>query len=144
MNVRLVRRSDADALAKLSGELGYPSSATDMRIRLGATLAHPDHATFVAEHPDLGIVGWVHVFAALRLESGSFAEIGGLVVGKGQRKSGVGRALVEQAEEWSWERGLQMLRVRTNTAREGAHLFYLNLGFHKTKSQTVFSKTLSD
>lgn len=144
VNVRLVRRADADALARLSKELGYPSSTADMRIRLGATLAHPDHAVYVAEHPDLGIVGWIHVFAALRLESGAFAEIGGLVVSEGQRKSGVGRALVEKGEDWSWERGLQMLRVRTDSKRTGAHLFYRNLGFREIKSQHVFAKTLSD
>lgn len=144
MHIRLVQRDDAGALARLTEDLGYSSSLAEMRIRLGAVLAHPDHAAFVAELPDLGLVGWIHVFAALRLESGSFAEIGGLVVAAGHRGGGVGRALVEEAENWCWERGLSMLRVRTNTRREDAPVFYRALGFAATKTQTVFVKQLED
>lgn len=142
MNVRLVRRTDAEPLARLSSELGYSTTATEVRIRLGAILAHPDHAAFVAEHPDLGLLGWIHVFASLRIESGSFAEIGGLVVTEAQRKSGVGRALVEVAEKWTWERGLTRLRVRTNVNRDQAAPFYRKLGFREIKAQKVFVKEL--
>lgn len=142
VNVRPVVRSDAEALARLSGELGYPASVGELTSRLGAVLAHPDHSAYVADHPQLGLIGWIHVFAALRLESGSFAEIGGLVVAEGQRGTGVGRALIERAEEWSWERGLTTLRVRTSTHRDGAHAFYRRLGFHASKTQTVFIKQL--
>lgn len=142
MNVRLVRRTDAEALARLSGELGYPTTDTEVRIRLGAILAHPDHAAFVAEHPDLGLLGWIHVFASLRIESGSFAEIGGLVVTEPQRRTGVGQALVEVAEQWSWERGLTMLRVRTSVSRTESHRFYRKLGFREIKAQKVYVKEL--
>jgi GNAT superfamily N-acetyltransferase len=142
VNVRLVRRTDAEALARLSGDLGYTTSDTEVRIRLGAILAHPDHAAFVAEHPDLGLLGWIHVFASLRIESGSFAEIGGLVVMEAQRRTGVGRALVEVAEQWTWERGLTMLRVRTNVNRSEAHDFYRKLDFREIKTQKVFVKEL--
>jgi len=144
MHVRLVQRADAEGLARLSAELGYPSSLAEIRSRLGAVLAHPDHAAYVAEHPDLGLLGWIHVFAGLRLESGSFAEIGGLVVAAGHRRTGVGRALVEQAEGWCWERGLSTLRVRTRTRRQDAHAFYRGLGFEAVKTQTVFVKELAD
>jgi GNAT superfamily N-acetyltransferase len=142
VNVRLVRRTDAEALARLSGDLGYTTSDTEVRIRLGAILAHPDHAAFVAEHPDLGLLGWIHIFASLRIESGSFAEIGGLVVMEAQRRTGVGRALVEVAEQWTWERGLTMLRVRTNVSRSEAHDFYRKLDFREIKTQKVFVKEL--
>jgi GNAT superfamily N-acetyltransferase len=142
VNVRLVRRTDAEALTRLSGELGYTTSDTEVRIRLGAILAHPDHAAFVAEHPDLGLLGWIHVFASLRIESGSFAEIGGLVVMEAQRRTGVGQALVEVAEQWTWERGLTMLRVRTNVNRSEAHDFYRKLDFREIKTQKVFVKEL--
>lgn len=142
MNVRLVRRTDASPLARLSEELGYSALVDEVRIRLGAVLAHPDHAAFVAEHPDLGVVGWIHVFAALRIQAGSFAEIGGLMVAESHRETGIGRQLVDKAEEWSWQRGLSMLRVRSHTKRMDARAFYQRLGFREVKTQRVFVKEL--
>ncbi len=145
MQMREAVAADVPALAALAGELGYPSSEGEVGERLRRLLAHSDlHAVFVAEGEAAGeAAGWIHVFAAHRLESEPFAEIGGLVVGAASRGGGLGEALVGRAEAWARERGLAHLRVRSNVVRERAHRFYERLGFERLKSQVVLAKELA-
>lgn len=140
MKIRNAKKSDAKALAGLAGELGYPTSATEMESRLENIILERRNAVFVAEL-DL-VVGWIHVSLIQSLESGSFAEIRGLVVKESRRNAGVGTALVAAAESWALKNGCRQIRVRTNSVREKAKTFYKNLGFQQKKTQEVFDKIL--
>jgi predicted N-acetyltransferase YhbS len=135
MRIRPAKAGDAGAIAALSGELGYPADAGDVARRLRWVTEAHDHVAFVAED-DGQVVGWIHVFSALRLESEQFAEIGGLVVAESHRRRGVGRLLCERAVWWAEVLNLETLRVRTRVERE-AHLFYRRVGFRETKQQRV-------
>src|SRR6266404_2533465 len=92
MKIRKARRGDAERIARLSGELGYPASAAQVATRLRQLTPVSKHAVFVAESPDAatGVVGWVHVSVAHLLESDIRAEVNGLVVAEGQRSAGAG------------------------------------------------------
>jgi len=140
--IRSARHEDSEVLAGLSGELGYPTDRAELAERLSGLLDRSDHAVAVAVDPEGGVVGWVHAFAAYRLESAPFAEIGGLVVSEAARGEGVGRRLVEAAEEWATEQGLGSMRVRSNVVRQQAHAFYRHLGYESLKEQAVFRKVL--
>lgn len=142
MLLRPPHLQDAPVLARLAGELGYPTTADEVLGRLQHLLGDPEHALFVTEDAHAGVTGWIHVFIGHRLESGSFAEIGGLVVAEGRRGSGAGARLVAAAESWALERGLTEIRVRSNVVREGAHRFYERLGYRRVKSQAVFARDL--
>jgi GNAT superfamily N-acetyltransferase len=76
------------------------------------------------------------------LESGYRVEIVGLIVGEGYRRSGIGRALVRQAERWALNIGSDTMVVRSNTKRIGSHNFYPALGFSGVKTQAVYQKRL--
>jgi len=69
------------------------------------------------------------------------AEIGGLVVEEGWRGSGIGRRLMQQAEQWAQEQGCWAMHVRSNILRERAHRFYERLGYQSIKTQRVFRRT---
>ncbi len=139
--IRPAGEDDAPAIAGLSGQLGYPSSVADSAERLKTVLGSTEHGVFAACDGD-DVVGWVHVFLALRVESGPFAELGGFVVSASHRRRGVGRALLAAAEDWAASRGVRKLRVRSRLEREDARAFYENLGFSVTKAQRVFDKCL--
>jgi GNAT superfamily N-acetyltransferase len=96
---------------------------------------------YVAE-ADGTVVGWLHVFASVRLESVATAEIGGLIVDQAQRGKGVGERLVEEAEGWAQRLGLSRIRVRTRATRTEAHRFYAREGYRRTKLQHVLDKEL--
>ena len=89
------------------------------------------------------IVGWVHVQATYLLECDARAEIWGLVVADKARGTGVGRRLVEAAEEWALMRGLGVMAVRSNNLRTEAQGFYEHLGYTVTKTQNAFRKNLT-
>jgi GNAT superfamily N-acetyltransferase len=142
IRVRLARAGDAVALADLCTQLGYPSTPAELVERLESILGHPDHVVFVAELETGGVAGFLHAFSGMILETGSRAEILGLVADAAQRGQGIGRSLVTEAERWAQSKGHQMLHVRCNVLRTRAHTFYEGLGFRCSKTQKNFQKAL--
>ncbi len=74
VTVRHATLDDAATLAVLAGQLGYPSTETDLRARLTQVFASPADAVLV-EMTDERIVGWIHVAEVVSVESEMFAEI---------------------------------------------------------------------
>src|SRR5512140_623858 len=101
MLIRNARPEDAEALSILSAELGYPVEPEVMRERIVDLPA--GHAVFVAESGK--VVGWIDVGLVFHLQSGTRAEIGGLVVSADARNQGVGRRLLDHAEQWAAAKG---------------------------------------
>jgi GNAT superfamily N-acetyltransferase len=144
IKIRKARRGDAERIAQLSGELGYPASAAQIAVRLRQLTPVSKHAVFVAESPEAGtgVVGWVHVSVSHLLESDARAEVNGLIVADGQRSAGAGAKLLEAAESWARHRGCQGMNVRSNVIRERAHKFYERQGYEHYKTQKAFRKLL--
>jgi GNAT superfamily N-acetyltransferase len=135
---------DVRRVAALCGELGYPSTPAEVAARFEALAPRRDQALLVAENETGEAAGWLHVHEALTIEAGPWAEIGGLVVGAGDRARGVGRLLVEAAERWAAEHGYGEIRVRSNVVRQAAHEFYRRLGYEVVKNQLNFRKPLGE
>lgn len=144
MDVRLkkITIKDAAAITSLIRQLGYESSITDTAQRIKSILPDPQHFAVVAE-VDNKIVGWIHAFITVHLQSNSFAEIGGMVVEENFRGKGIGKKLIDEAEKWAIKQNINKLRVRSNTIRKDAHQFYLNRGFALTKEQKIFDKQIN-
>ncbi len=139
---RPARLEDAPAMAALSDQLGYPSSAEEMQERLRAILGQEEHAVFVAERNGR-VVAWIHVFLLRLVEANPEAEIGGLIVDEECRGQGIGRTLVRLAEDWARSLGCATIAVRSNVVRERTHRFYEGLGYGRVKAQYTFRKPLS-
>jgi len=142
ITMRTAIPDDAESIARLSGELGYPTTAADARRRLFDIKTAETHAVMVAEDAPGSVVGWIHVFRSPRLGGEPFAELGGLVVTESLRGHGIGSRLVAETERWAADRGIATLRIRTRTTRNDARLFYEDLGFVLTKTQVVFERQL--
>lgn len=141
----LIRRAgpeDAERIADLSGQLGYPASAQQIRQRLQTILTNGRHAVYVAQRADGTVIGWIHIYLCPLVEVALQAEIGGLIVDEQQRGQGIGQRLLEAAERWAAERECTAVTVRSNIIRERAHRFYTRLGYRLVKTQRVFTKTL--
>jgi GNAT superfamily N-acetyltransferase len=139
---RPARLSDAPAIARLCGQLGYPSTTQEIEARLRAVERNPEHAIFVAEGAAGDVIGWVHVFLLRSLEAGTRAEVGGLVVDEAHRSQGAGQQLLECAEKWARESGCCSIALRSNVIRERAHAFYERFGYRVLKTQKAFRKDL--
>jgi GNAT superfamily N-acetyltransferase len=138
--IRAATSRDAQAISPLIADLGYPATPAETTARLDRVLGTPGHRVLVAESHDKKIIGWVHVFGAVRVESDPFAELGGLVVAKKFRGCGAGTRLVNAAGTWASVNGFSKLRIRSRTERSGAHAFFESLGFAFFKNQKIFER----
>jgi GNAT superfamily N-acetyltransferase len=142
VKIRKVKQADAERIAILSVQLGYPVTTKEMATRLRRAMKMKEVACFVAETKEDGVIGWVHVTATSLLEVEQRAEVNGLVVDEQVRSRGAGARLLEAAEAWAREAGCVGMSVRSNVIRERAHGFYLRQGYEHYKTQKAFRKAL--
>jgi GNAT superfamily N-acetyltransferase len=142
MKIRKARSRDAERLAELAGQLGYPSTTSQLRERLSSLKPAQHHAVFVADVPGAGVVGWLHVSVSPLLESDLRAEVNGLVVDERHRSIGAGAQLLDAAEKWAKLRRCKSMSVRSNVIRERAHKFYERNSYEHYKTQKSFRKSL--
>jgi len=140
--MRRARVSDAARIAELSGQLGYPATEKQIKIRLRDVIKDREAACFVAESRDGGVIGWIHVSTTPLLEVERRAEVNGLVVDEAARSSGAGAMLLGGAEKWARGKRCKSMSVRSNVLRERAHGFYLGNGYEHYKTQKAFRKGL--
>jgi len=105
VTVREARQEDADAIAELLGELGYPADAATVRDRL-ARMGSAD-AVLLA---DGGLVALHRI--PLLAEGGGLARITAPVVAERQRRTGLDEALLAAAEDLARRWGCDRLRSR--------------------------------
>jgi predicted N-acetyltransferase YhbS len=141
ISVRLARDADAERIAQLSCMLGYTATSEVISERLRTVVASENDLILVAMS-DSGVVGWLQAHASQPIESGFRVEIIGLIVSPDVRRSGIGRLLVDHAEEWARKLGAGAIVVRSNVQRVESHAFYPALGYTASKTQTVYRKTM--
>jgi GNAT superfamily N-acetyltransferase len=96
-------------------------------------IADPDAGLFVAESEGR-IVGLVDVRIhetppVPMLVPRRYAIIDAIAVRKGHQRKGVGRALMERAEQWAHDRGLSEVSLNVWEFNRGAIEFYERLGY---------------
>jgi GNAT superfamily N-acetyltransferase len=138
--IREATPADAEALAVLSGQLGYPADAPAILRRL-ADIADRG-VVLVAVDPRGAVCGFAHAEPRRLLIAEPFVELAALVVSETARGSGAGAALLAAVETWTRGQGIAGVRVRSNVLRERAHRFYLREGYAERKRQAVFLKRL--
>ncbi|HET8625802.1 MAG TPA: GNAT family N-acetyltransferase [Thermomicrobiales bacterium] len=122
-----------------------PDAPRFNRDELAELLANDNCLVVVAEHENAA-VGFIE--ASVRLPERSdeagipWCGINNLVVASQWRRKGVGRRLVEAAEEWARRKQLVQARLEVFEFNDGARALYEMLGYHTLSSQLV--KSLSD
>lgn len=64
------------------------------------------------------------------------------MVDEDRRHGGIGRLLMQQAEQWAREKVCWAVHVRSNVVRKDAHAFYETIGYRRIKTQFTFRKAL--
>lgn len=144
MNIlsRKATLNDSGFIAELSGQLGYKTSANNMLKRLTGLVNNTNHGVFVAVD-DEAVVGWIHAFYSVTVESDPLVEIAGLVIDKAHHRKGIGQMLVNKVIAWTGTKDIGRIRVRSQVKRKEAHLFYQRIGFTEVKEQKVFDLGLT-
>lgn len=141
-SVRFPEPLDFKRMAELAGQLGYTCTTDQVRARL-SEIRHANECTvYVAEIARGQIAGWIGVYIFRSVEMDKFAEISGLVVDERHRSRGIGKGLLDAAEEWARRHRCKMISVHSNVTRERAHRFYQTNGYAWYKTQQLFRKVL--
>ena len=139
LTIRDAQAADAEGIAKLLGQLGYPTEAAAVPTRLERLVIVGDR--IVVAELEGHVLGFaqLHVSPAIEYEQPA-AKLSALVVDESHRGEGVGRALVESMEAEARSRRCAVLFLTTATRREEAHEFYRRVGLEETGKR--FAKTL--
>jgi len=132
--IRKARPGDAEALALLLTELGYPTTADQAGARLDRLQAERTTKVLVAEaEPSGDVVGLAGVRAESLIEHDRpSGRLIALVVAERFRRRGVARALVRRAEVEARALGCSRIVLTSADRREDAHAFYLAAGYEQT------------
>jgi ribosomal protein S18 acetylase RimI-like enzyme len=128
MIVRDARPADVSAVHRLIGQLADPVDEAAFRARFEHVLATDDHRIIVAD-VEGKLVGVLHMFERPALEKPCEAVVQALVVDSDARGSGVGEALMREAEAWAQQRKLPSVSLYSRADRNRAHAFYERIGY---------------
>jgi GNAT superfamily N-acetyltransferase len=129
--LRAAKPSDAKALAGLIEYLGHEIDEKAVRKNV-AKLAKAGEPPLVAiiDKTVVGLCG-VHRMVAVHRPA-PVGRINVLVVAKKAQDLGIGRMLVEAAEQFLKKAGCQLVEVTSNDRRTAAHAFYRHLGYERS------------
>ena len=131
LTIRDAGPGDAEALAGLLGQLGYPAQSDGISSRLERLRIVGDRV--VVAELDGQVVGLAHLQVSPAIEyDRPAAKIGALAVDESHRGEGIGRALVEEMETEARARGCVLLYLTTAERRADAHAFYDRVGLQQT------------
>lgn len=130
LSIRAARPADSAAIAALVSSLAFEASPGEIAGRLAA-LKKGHETPLVAEQGEvIGVLAW-HVTPVLHRPR-PVGRITMMVVADGERRRGIGRALVEAACAQMRSKGCGLIEVTSNVDLSGAHGFYRKLGFERT------------
>jgi GNAT superfamily N-acetyltransferase len=126
--LRPAEPTDAEAIATMFTDEGYPAGPSDILVRLGR-FATPRARVIVAEH-DGALLGFIAVHALPRFEHDDWiVRVLALVVDAGARERGVGRSLMAEAERVGREIGAAFIELTAGHHRPEARHLYESLGY---------------
>ena len=128
LTIRPAAATDAEAIAALFTDEGYPAGPSDIVERL--TRFSSEHSqVVVAEHEGL-VLGFIAVHALPRFEHDDrILRVLALVVDAGARERGVGRSLMAEAERIATELGAAFVEVTSGHHRPDARRLYESMGY---------------
>jgi N-acetylglutamate synthase-like GNAT family acetyltransferase len=135
--IRRARRGDAEAVANLVKELGYPQGSDSQTIAW--VISHPEIELFVASDSHDKPVGMVTLSyrPQLRLR-GRIGTVDELVVSEAWRKKGIGRALLQTVVERARALSIKRLEIVSHVTREETNkTFYAHCGFDEANAMVL-------
>jgi GNAT superfamily N-acetyltransferase len=128
ISLRPANDGDAERIASLFTDEGYPSGPSDIVERLERFGS--EHSRVIVADNGGEVLGFVAIHALPRFEhSDRVLRVMALVVDAGVRERGVGRMLMEEAERLGREVGAAFAEVTAGHHRLDARRLYEDLGY---------------
>ncbi len=141
-DVRSASPIDADDVARLLSEMGYPCTVAEARERIATIIAN-DRQALVVARSNGRVCGLLALDFMYYLPLGTTTcRITALVVTQAEQGCGLGRQLLKEAERRARFGGAARLELTSGSQREDAHAFYKACGF--SDGTLRFIKRLGD
>jgi GNAT superfamily N-acetyltransferase len=125
---RRATAEDAERIAGLLTDEGYPAGTSDIVERLGRF--DSEHSRVIVADHGGEVLGFVAIHALPRFEhSDRIVRIMALVVDAGVRERGIGRLLMTEAERIGQEIGAAFAEITAGRHRPDAQRLYEELGY---------------
>lgn len=127
--IRIAGVADAEAVAALLAELGYPTGPDSAAARITRLAATGAASCLVAirEGTVCGLATTHRI--PLFHRDGELLRVTSLVVSRASRRTGVGAALLAACEAHAREHGAERMELTSGDKRLEAHAFYEHQGF---------------
>lgn len=143
---REVHAADASFLVPLMEQLGYPIDATIMKENIQKYIQLPNQKAWVAEK-SRQIVGCIAVAITNYFHRPrSFLRVIAMIVDGQERRSGIGKNLMDLAEKFALDQGCSHIELTSGMHKEklGSHEFYRSLGYTElNNTKKYFAKKLT-
>jgi GNAT superfamily N-acetyltransferase len=128
VTLRPAETGDAEAIAALFTDEGYPAGPSDILERM--TRFASEHSRVVIAEHEGGLLGFIAVHALPRFEHDDrILRVLALVVDAGARERGVGHRLMVEAERIASELGAAFVEVTAGHHRPDAYRLYESMGY---------------
>jgi GNAT superfamily N-acetyltransferase len=132
MNIRKACPEDAEAIAALLTQLGYPGTERFLDQRIKALAGDPDEELVVGEEKgEILAVLSLHFIPQLGV-FGPFARISYFCIDRDHRRKGIGRELEEYCEAAARQRNCDRIELHCDSRRTDAHRFYGRQGYEES------------
>jgi aminoglycoside 6'-N-acetyltransferase I len=145
VTVRRFRSSDAADVLRMSAALFLEGSTEEQERDLRLVLSRDDAAVFVAERMDGSVCGFVEAATRPYVDGCDSSPVGYIeawYVDPDMRRSGVGRALLDAAEDWAVDRGYSEMGSDALIGNEISHRAHLKSGYAEVDRVVQFRKPL--
>jgi len=129
--VREAKSSDAARLTELINTLGHEVTEKEVRKNLNRLKKLGELPLVAVEDKTVVGVCGVHRMTAIHRPA-PVGRITILVVAHQAQKRGIGRMLIDAAEQWCRDKGCAILEVTSNDRLGRAHAFYRHMGYERT------------
>jgi len=139
IDIEIGKPEDAEAVAELIRQLGYPVTEADVVKRI-TQYSQPSYLLLLAktDGKTIGLIA-LHIYDVLHLPAPE-GRIISFCVDEKLRNSGVGNFLLKEAEDYFRESGCYKIVLNCNLRRTEIHQYYLNRGYQFTSKH--FAKFL--
>ena len=130
--LREAKPGDAARLAEMIGrDLGH--DVTEKQVRKNLAVLKKVRETPIVVTLDKKVVGVIGLHRMVTIHRPApVGRIPILVVAEEAQGQGLGRMLVDAAEQWCRSKGCQIIEVTSNDRRSAAHAFYRHMGYERT------------
>ncbi|MEI5994664.1 GNAT family N-acetyltransferase [Candidatus Enterococcus mansonii] len=140
MMIREAKIEDIEAINQLNTYLlNHEYRFEEAKEQLSYILSSPVNKLFVQE-AEGKVVGYIQLSEYVCTYGPKLMNVMALVVDETLHGQGLGKSLLNHAEQWAKEAGVKGIRLNSGVERTEAHKFYEHQGYKRVKNQVNFRK----